>query len=459
MSISPNPADEVMIYPQEGPQLWLVCCPFQDIFFGGARGGGKTYGALLDWIFHQEKYGANAHGLIIRESYKQLQDFNENKAMKILPSLGAYFSVSKQTWYMPNGADLRLGYLQTTADAKELQGAELTWFCVEEIGNFPNTDLENPDPGRNVGIDLLKGSMRSAHGVPIRFIATGNPGDVGHEWVKARYITPAPPKTPFIDPITGMTRVFIPSSYADNPLLARNDPTYLKRLEGCGPSHIVKAWIEGDWNISVKGNIFEREWFGFYDWKPELAVTRRIGHITNLPKIIRVVQSWDTGCKDKEDSSKSAGLTWAQSENEIFILDRFAQKIQFPTLVDTSRSWARKWQPVAIWVEDRSSGIQLVQTMRRGTVLPYKGVQATKDKITRAHAISTIVETGKVLLPSKERWAYDLLNELTAFPMKGPSDEVDAFTLGLQQMIYLEDKKRKIDQRVAAAPPPSIYGR
>ena len=35
--------------PQKGPQTALLACPVFEVFFGGARGGGKTDGMLGEW--------------------------------------------------------------------------------------------------------------------------------------------------------------------------------------------------------------------------------------------------------------------------------------------------------------------------------------------------------------------------------------------------------------------------
>jgi hypothetical protein len=55
-----------------------------------------------------------------------------------------------------------------------------------------------------------------------------------------------------------LSRVFIPSKIGDNQLLMRNDPTYILRLRQSGSEALVKAWLEGNWDI-VDGAFFD-EW-------------------------------------------------------------------------------------------------------------------------------------------------------------------------------------------------------
>src|SRR6516165_2980214 len=96
-------------------------------------------------------------------------------------------------------------------------------------------------------------TLRSGAGVPVGFRATGNPGGPGHQWVKARYIDPAPFGWRVIKDEGGLERIFIPSKVTDNSYLG---PDYIARLKASGSETLVRAWLEGDWNI-VEGAFFD----------------------------------------------------------------------------------------------------------------------------------------------------------------------------------------------------------
>jgi hypothetical protein len=67
-----NPEYRVVWEPQPGPQTWLLSCPVFELFFGGARGGGKSDGMLGDFASHADEFASDAIGLIIRRELTQL---------------------------------------------------------------------------------------------------------------------------------------------------------------------------------------------------------------------------------------------------------------------------------------------------------------------------------------------------------------------------------------------------
>jgi hypothetical protein len=224
-----------------------------EVFFGGARGGGKTDGVLGDFIRHAGLYGENAIGLMVRRELTQLRETIE-RSRAIYTPLGWKFNEQEKMWRAPNGARLRFAYLERDQDADGYQGHSYSRIYVEEIGTFPS---DKP-------ILKLMATLRSGAGVPCGFRATGNPGGPGHHWVKARYIDPDPTGwtrvvTSYDNPWTSESverdRVFIPSKLADNAYLGTD---YVANLQMTGSTELVRAWLEGDWSV-IDGAYFP-EW-------------------------------------------------------------------------------------------------------------------------------------------------------------------------------------------------------
>lgn len=249
----PAPTQTVIWQPQPGPQTSLIACPIFEVFFGGARGGGKTESSIGDWLDHSGKYGEGARGVFFRRKLKQLDDVIL-RTQQLFSQIGAKYNEQKSTWTMPGGGVLKFRYLERDKDAQEYVGHSYTRVYVEEVTNFPS-----PAP-----INLLRGTLRSAAGVPVGMRLTGNPGGPGHHWVKARYILPDPRGYKvLVEDLAGLNgetlqleRVFIPSKLTDNILLRENDPFYVARLRQTGSAALVKAWLEGDWDL-VDGAFFD----------------------------------------------------------------------------------------------------------------------------------------------------------------------------------------------------------
>ena len=147
--------------------------------------------------------------------------------------------------------------------------------------------------------DKLKGNLRSAEGIPTRMVSTGNPGGVGHNWVKSRFVDPAPPLT-LVEDQYGSTRCFIPAKLSGNLILADADPPYADRLRNSGPEWLVKAWLDGDWNI-VAGGMFDDI------WKTQMHVIEPF----NIPETWRIDRSFDWG------STRPFSVQWwAESDGE-----------------------------------------------------------------------------------------------------------------------------------------------
>jgi len=227
----------------------LLACPAQEIFFGGARGGGKSHGMMLDWISHMAKYPRYARGIIFRRTYPELSNIID-EALELMPKFGGQYMYTQKTWHFPGGASLKLRQLERDSDATRYQGHQYTYIGLDEAGSW-----SSPEP-----LWKLKATLRNAHGIPSRMVLTGNPGGVGQTWLKDRYISHADPYELVADKDDdGWYRTYIPSKVWDNQILLQSDPSYINRLRQVGNDALVRAWLEGDWD-AVPGMYLEGVW-------------------------------------------------------------------------------------------------------------------------------------------------------------------------------------------------------
>lgn len=239
--------------PQPGPQTSAILADWCDeLFFGGARGGGKSDFQLGYQLDGALRYGKAWRGIMFRKTFPQLEEL-QARAGQIFGAAGGQFRTqpsaaypASNCWYFPNGATVRMRYIEHERDFEQYQGHQYTGISFDELTNYAS----------DVGYRMMLSCLRSAEGVPCTIRATGNPGGAGHIWVKARFIDCAPPYTPYTDPQSGMVRLFIPSRLQDNAELLKNDPGYIKRLKAAGNEALVKAWLDGDWDI-VAGAFFD----------------------------------------------------------------------------------------------------------------------------------------------------------------------------------------------------------
>ena len=144
-----------------------------------------------------------------------------------------------------------------------------------------------------------------------------------------------------------------------------------------------------------------------------------------------VFQSWDTANKATELSDYSVCTTWGIKKNDLFLLDVFRKRMEYPELKRTVKEMAEKFAAKNVLIEDKASGTQLIQE------LYYEGLYATTryepkgDKILRMHSASSVIEGGFVHLPAKAPWKDSFLLELASFPMGKHDDQADSTSQAL----------------------------
>ena len=268
--------------PNKGQQTKALQRTEREILYGGARGGGKTDAGmawLLRWI-DNPRYRA----LIIRTTEKDLRDWIE-RAKVMYAGTGAVFANRPTEIRFPSGAMFFTGHLNDSNAYTQYQGHEYQKMLIEELTLIPSEELYLK----------LKASNRSTvNGLSPQLFATTNPSEIGHLWVKNRFVDVAVPEETYIehDSETGLdlTRVFIPARVEDNPVLMEKDPEYVAMLNKL-PSDLRRAWREGSWDV------FETR--GAY-YSKDIAKARKEKRICKLPveDNLPIRTTWDLGIND-----------------------------------------------------------------------------------------------------------------------------------------------------------------
>ena len=206
-----------------------------EVLFGGAAGGGKSYGQMVDALLFALLYPASKQ-LVLRRTFAELEKSLIRTSLALFPREIYTFNSSSHTGRLKNGSVIDFGYCAAENDVYQYQSAEYDVIRFDELTHFTEAQY----------IYLIS-RVRGANGYPKQIKSSTNPGGIGHTWVKSRFIDAGCHGKAFVGE-DGMKRIFIPSLLDDNKFLREGDPEYKKRLLAL-PEREKKALLYGDWNI------------------------------------------------------------------------------------------------------------------------------------------------------------------------------------------------------------------
>lgn len=193
--------------------------------------------------------------------------------------------------------------------------------------------------------------------------------------------------------------------------------------------------------VPEEGAIFKLEWWQRYD---------------EIPEFSSIMLSADTAFKVGSANDYSVVTVWGVAKNGYYLLHVWRARAEFPQLKRQLESMAAQWNPNAVLVEDKASGQSLIQELRQNTRLAIRPVKVDSDKVTRAHAVSPLVEAGRVYLPKAAPWLAEFLDELSTFPSGAHDDIVDSTTQALNYLRISNQTYGLLDAYRAMAAEPVI---
>jgi predicted phage terminase large subunit-like protein len=170
---------------------------------------------------------------------------------------------------------------------------------------------------------------------------------------------------------------------------------------------------------AAEGSIFKREWWRVYSEADKPL------------KFDQVILSLDTAFKTGASNDYSAAVVLGVSKLGFYLLDCWRARVEFPALKRKAQMLALRNNPNVVLIEDKASGQSLIQELQKESRLPIKAIKVDRDKVSRANAITPLIESGRVYLPQAAAWLADFLDEISSFPAAAHDDMVDAFTQAL----------------------------
>lgn len=387
-------------------QLEYLADPCAEILYGGAAGGGKSDAALMAALMYVDDPGYAA--LILRRTYPQLVQSGGliPRSHEWLQGTPAKWNEQKKLWTFPSGATLAFGSMQYENDKYDYQSGEYQFIGFEELTQFTETQY----------LYLHSRTRRlESSSIPIRVHATANPGGIGHEWVRARFVDNTEPG-----------RKFIAARLADNPHLDQAE--YERSLANLDPI-TRRQLLNGDWQVRQEGALFRREWFEIVDEAPANA------------KRIRYWDEAATAAAAGKDSDWTCGARLAWADGVLYIEDMQRARVS-PAKADALIKQTAELDGIRVPIrseeEGGASGKHRTDHLMR-LVLPgydYRGVRKTGDKVTMAGPVASQAEAGNVKLV-RGPWNAALLDEFDTFPLPGyHDDQIDAISGGYSELVH-----------------------
>lgn len=208
--------------------------------------------------------------VLFRRTFPEIEQTFIPKAYQWYPQHGLYPKNGGRDWLLPDGGKVMFRHLQYDSDAYKHRSAEYTVIGFDELTTFT---------------EFQYNFLRSRNRTPDRrlkkyVMSASNPGDIGHDWVKSRFIDPIAPEKFYYEKLKNggvVSRIFIPAKLTDNKILMQEDPNYENILYSL-PEDEREMMLSGNWDIA-KGKYFtefKRERHVIKPIIPRVGIKRRI---------------------------------------------------------------------------------------------------------------------------------------------------------------------------------------
>lgn len=438
----------ITIAPQPGPQTQFLSTPADIAIYGGAAGGGKSFGLLLDPLRHYQNplFG----GVIFRKTNVQVRNEGGlwDTSMTIYPIAQGKPRESYLEWRFPEGMSMSFANLESESSLLNYQGSQIPWIGFDELTHFSRSQFfymmsrnrstsgvrpairatTNPDPDSWVrefidwwiGEDGYPIKERSGK---IRYFIRINDKFIWANTKEEIYATYG--HKPEIQP---KSMTFISAKLEDNQILMQKDPGYMGNLLAL--SYVDRMRLrDGNWNIrAAAGTFFKREWFPVVDAVPA--------------GWMRAVRFWDRAATEVHEANRdpdwTRGLLLYKYPNNTYLVGDLRSARESPgkieNLIKNVAGYDSHRVEVMAQQDPGSAGVYEAENFTRmlsGYIVRIE--PSSKDKITRAKPVSAQCEAGNIQV-LRGPWNEEFFRELENFPDGAHDDIVDCLSGGFNAM-------------------------
>jgi predicted phage terminase large subunit-like protein len=432
---------EVTIGPQPGPQTAFLSTTADIAIYGGAAGGGKSYGLLLEPLRHWQnpRFG----GVIFRRTSTQVRNEGGlwHESSQLYFPLGAYPREYALEWTFPKGQRLKFGHLELERSVYDWHGSQIPFIGFDELTHFSERQFFYM-LSRNRSTSGVRGYMR----------ATCNPD--ADSWVRSFIDWWIDPEGYPIPERSGVLRyfvriddtlywasnpealkaelgeaaalpksfTFIPSKIYDNKILLAKDPSYLASLNALPRVERLRL-LGGNWNVRLTaGSLFRREWFPLVDAIPNGWT--------------QAVRFWDRAATKPSEANRDPDWTrglllYKYPDNTFLVADLRSLRdtpAKVETLVKSCAAFDTQRVKIVSQQDPGSAGVAEAHNFVRMLTGYQVHVRViSKDKVTRARPVSAQSEVGNIRV-LRAPWNGEFFNELENFPEGSHDDIVDVLS-------------------------------
>lgn len=413
--LTPRMTKYIPCVPWPKQQAFLLLDNVYEVFFGGSCGGGKSESLLMAALQYVDVPGYSA--IILRRTFKDLSEPEAimDRSLTWLKGTDAKWNDKEKTWRFPSGAKLVFGYMDGPLDHLNYQGAAFQYVGFDEASQLRWNQMQ-----------YMHSRIRRTKDIPVplRIRFASNPGGVSHLELKTRFIDPRT-RAPGV--------VFVPSALSDNPSL--NKEEYIKNLQQITDPVTREQLLNGNWDISDGGQLFQRGWFFVVKEAP-------------TGKSVKRVRFWDLAATEKsvgKDPDWTCGALVSIVDGMIcvenMVRGRWRPQEVERIIAMTAETDGKK-VPIRMEQEPGSSGVTVIDHYSRKvlTGFDFKGIRSTGKKEEYAKPLSAAAEQGNVCLLGPARWHGPFLDEAEGFPFVPHDDQVDSVSKALA---FLTGKKKR----------------
>jgi len=459
-----SPSPRATISAQPGPQTAFLRSEADICIYGGAAGGGKTVGLILEPLRHVSRV-ANFAAVFFRRTTPQITNPGAlwDESLNFYPRLGGTPHLGVHEWRWPRASKIKFSHLQFETTVHDWQGAQIALICFDELTHFTAYQFFymvsrnrstcgvrpyiratcNPDADswvaeflawwidQETGFPLPErvGVLRYYIRVSDRIVWADRADDL------MQYMPRPEDLPPGVDPPRPISVTFIPAKVFDNPALLQVNPDYLAWLLSL-PLLERERLLVGNWKIrAAAGLYFKREWCAVVD---------------EVPADLEIVRYWDLAATEKtelNDPDWTVGIKLGRDKNGgCWLLDMVRERANpgdVERLLLNTATHDGKRVSIGFGKDPgqagKSQALHLVRALSGFTVAP---ASESGDKITRFGPFSSQCRVGNLKI-RRGRWNEDLFRVLEGFPDLAHDDEADACS-GALDMLNLPMNSRGI---------------